>query len=208
MGQKANPIQFRIGQQYTWSSKWFAKTANYANLVAEDLAIRNFLEKKLTMAGLSKVEIERLADRRQIKIHVSRPGLVIGRGGTGLEELKKGLVAKLKVASDKLELQVIEIAAPDLDATLIAKFAADQLARRMPARRVMNQVIERVNRAGAVGVKIALAGRIGGASIARRDSAKSGTIPLQTLRANIDFAKSTALTKSGTIGVKVWICKP
>lgn len=207
MGQKVNPISFRIGQQYTWSSKWFATDSDYKKLLAEDLAIRSYLEKKLEIAGLSKVEIERLSDRRLVKIHVSRPGLVIGRGGQGLEELKKGLISKLKIASDKLELQVIEITAPDLDATLMAKFAAEQLSKRMPARRVMNQVIERVKRAGAAGVKISLSGRIGGATIARRESLKVGTIPLTTLRADVDFAKTTALTKSGTIGVKVWIHK-
>lgn len=208
MGQKVHPVSFRIGQHYTWSSKWFAKDPEYKQLLAEDLKIRQFLEKKLAVAGLSKIEIERLADRRVVRIHVSRPGVVIGRGGAGLEELKKALVSQLKVVADKLELQVAEIANPDLDATLIAKFAAEQLLRRMPARRIMAQVVERATRAGAAGVKIALSGRIGGASIARRESAKTGTIPLQTLRANIDFAKATALTKSGTVGVKVWICKP
>lgn len=208
MGQKVHPIGFRLGQHYTWSSKWFANGPDYKRLLAEDLVIRKFLDGRLKTAGLSKVEIERLADRRLVKIHVSRPGVVIGRGGSGLEELKKALVSKLKIEPEKIELQVFEVSDPDLDATLIAKFAADQLERRMPARRVTNQLVERVTRAGAKGVKVTLAGRIGGSAIARRESAKAGTLPLQTLRANIDFAKTTALTKSGTIGVKVWICKP
>lgn len=208
MGQKVHPIGFRLGQHYTWSSKWFANNADYKKLLAEDFVIRKFLDSRLKTAGLSKVEIERLADRRLVKIHVSRPGVVIGRGGSGLEELKKALVSRLKIEPEKIELQVFEVSDPDLDATLIAKFAADQLERRMPARRVVNQLVERVTRAGAKGVKVTLAGRIGGSSIARRESVKAGTIPLQTLRANIDFAKTTALTKSGTVGVKVWICRP
>lgn len=208
MGQKVNPVQFRIGHQYTWSSRWFAGKLAYKKILAEDFQIRQILEKKLLSAGLSKIEIERLGDHRLIKIHVSRPGVVIGRGGAGLEELKKLLISKIKIDANKLELQVVEIASPDLDATLMAKFAADQIERRMPARRMMNQVVERVMRAGAKGVKISLAGRIGGADIARRESLKTGTLPLQTLRANIDFAKAVALTKLGTIGVKVWICKP
>lgn len=207
MGQKVNPISFRLGQNYTWSSKWFAASSEYKKLLAEDLAIRKFLDMKLAHAGLSKIEVERLADRRVVRIHVSRPGVVIGRGGQGLEELKKALLSQLKIEANKLELQVVEVSAPDLDATLIAKFAAEQIEKRMPARRVMNQTVSRVTRAGAKGVKIALAGRIGGASIARKDKLKSGSIPLQTLRANIDFAKVTAHTKSGTVGIKVWINK-
>ncbi len=207
MGQKVHPISFRIGQQYTWSSKWFARNSDYKKTLAEDLAIRELLENRLKTAGLSKIEIERLADRRMVKIHVSRPGVVIGRGGAGLEELKKTLVSKLKIDPAKLELQVVEISNPDLDATLIAKFAAEQISRRMPARRVMVQVVERVMRAGAAGVKIGIAGRIGGATISRRETLKEGRLPLQTLRANIDFAQTLALTKVGTIGVKVWICK-
>lgn len=208
MGQKVHPVSFRIGQQYTWSSKWFAKDADYKKTLAEDLAIREFLENRLKTAGLSKIEIERLADRRMIKIHVSRPGVVIGRGGASLEELKKALVSKLKIDPAKLELQVVEIANPDLDATLVAKFAAEQISKRMPARRVKAQVVERVMRAGgASGVKITISGRIGGATIARRETLKEGRLPLQTLRENIDFAQALALTKVGTIGVKVWICK-
>lgn len=208
MGQKVHPVSFRIGQQYTWSSRWFAKGPDYKKILAEDLKIRQFLEKRLLTTGLSKIEIERLSDRRLVKIHVSRPGVVIGRGGAGLEELKRNLVDNLKIDPAKLELQVLEIANPDLDATLIAKFAADQISKRMPARRVKNQVVERVMRAGAAGVKITLAGRIGGANIARRESVKAGRLPAQTLRENIDFSKATAITKLGTIGVKVWICKP
>lgn len=208
MGQKVNPVGFRLGHHYTWSSRWFADDKKYTKYLAEDIKIRKALEKKLKNAGLSKVEIERAVDRRSITLHVSRPGIVIGRGGVGLEEIKKFLVSGIGLDDPaKLELHVVEVPIPDLDATLIANWVAEQLVRRIPARRIMNQAVERVMAAGAKGVKIALAGRIGGAEIARRVSLKRGTIPLHTLRAEIDFAKADALTKSGFIGVKVWICK-
>jgi small subunit ribosomal protein S3 len=208
MGQKVNPVGFRIGHHYTWSSRWFATDKKYGKFLAEDMKMRKALEEKLRHAGLSKVEIERSVDRRSITLHVSRPGIVIGRGGMGLDELKRFLVKKIEIDDPaKLELHVVEVSNPELDATLVADWVAEQLVRRIPARRVMNQTVERVMTAGAKGVKISLAGRIGGAEIARRESLKKGTIPLHTLRAEIDFAKKDALTKSGFIGVKVWICK-
>lgn len=209
MGQKVNPVGFRIGHQYTWSSRWFADSGKYKNFLLEDVKLRKALTKKLKNAGLSKVEIERSQDKRMIKLHVSRPGVAIGRGGTGIEELKKFLLNFLKIDQPgKLELEVVEIAKPDLDASLLAFDAAEQLKRRLPARRVMAKIIQRAMQSGAAGAKIALAGRLGGAEIARRESLKEGTIPLHTLRANIDFAKADAATRSGLIGVKVWICKP
>jgi len=208
MGQKVNPVGFRIGHCYTWSSRWFANNKKYAKFLAEDIKIRKALEERLKHAGLSKVEIERTADRRSITLHVSRPGIVIGRGGVGLDELKRFLLSEIGIDDPaKLELHVVEVPNPDLDATLIADWVAEQLIRRIPARRVMNQTVERVMAAGAKGIKINLAGRIGGAEIARRESLKRGTIPLHTLRAEIDFAKKDALTKSGFVGVKIWICK-
>lgn len=208
MGQKVNPVGFRLGHQYTWSSRWFAHDKKYKEILAEDLIIRKTLEQKLKSVGLSKIEIERAAEKRLITLHVSRPGMVIGRGGTGLEEIKR-LIVKACGISDpaKLELHVVEVVNPDLDATLIAQWVADQLVRRIPARRVMAQAKERIMRAGAKGIKISLAGRIGGAEIARREQVKEGTLPLHTLRADIDFAKADAKTRSGLIGVKVWICK-
>jgi len=208
MGQKINPVGFRIGHCYTWSSRWFADNKKYSKFLAEDIKIRAVLSKKLKNAGLSKIEIERTADRRSVTLHVSRPGIVIGRGGTGLDELKRFLLSEIEVDDpSKLELHVVEVPNPDLDATLIADWAVEQLVRRIPARRVMNQVVEKVMAAGAKGVKINIAGRIGGAEIARSESLKRGTIPLHTLRAEIDFAKKDALTKSGFVGVKVWICR-
>jgi len=163
----------------------------------------------LKAAGISKVEIERSFDKRIITIHVSRPGVAIGRGGTGLEQLKDALMKKFKITdSGKLDIKFEEVKSPDLDAYLVATNIADQLARRIPFRRVINQALERVKRSGAKGVRISLAGRLGGSEIARRETIKDGSIPLQTLRAQIDFAKIDAkVPRAGIVGVKVWINK-
>lgn len=209
MGQKVNPIGFRMGGVYTWSSRWFAPKGEFANNLLEDNKIRKFLMQHLKPAGISKVEIERFFDKRTITVHVSRPGVAIGRGGTGVEQLKELLVKKLGIKNAaKLEIKFEEIKTPDLDAYLVAVSISDQLARRMPFRRVMHQTLERIKRSGAKGARIALAGRLGGTEIARRETVKDGAIPLQTIRAQIDFAKLDAKApKSGIIGIKVWIYK-
>jgi small subunit ribosomal protein S3 len=209
MGQKVNPIGFRMGGVYTWSSRWFAPKGEFATNLLEDNKIRKFLMQQLKPAGISKVEIERFFDKRTIIIHVSRPGVAIGRGGTGVEQLKELLVKKLKIKNAaKLEIKFEEIKTPDLDAYLVAVSISDQLTRRMPFRRVMHQTLERIKRSGAKGARIALAGRLGGTEIARRETVKDGSIPLQTIRAEIDFAKLDAKApKSGIIGIKVWIYK-
>jgi len=207
MGQKVNPIGFRLGNQYTWSSRWFASKKRYPTMLLEDIHLREMLMKKLKPAGISKVEIERAVDKWIVTLHVSRPGIVIGRGGSGLEELKKMILLELKLDPKKLEMKIEEVRNPDVDAYLVAVSIADQLARRMPARRVLAQSADRVTRSGAKGVKILISGRIGGAEIARRQAIQKGTVPLHTLRADIDFAKVDSQTKSGLIGVKVWICK-
>ncbi len=208
MGQKIHPIGFRMGITSTWESRWFAPGAKYQQFLAEDIKIRTLLMKKLRGAGITKVEIERSINRTKIIIFVSRPGILIGRGGTGLTDLKKYLLGELKIKEENnLEIAPMDIKAPDLSAYLVAQGIADQLARRMPAARVMNQAIERVMRSGARGVKIVLSGRIGGAEIARIEKKSQGSIPLHTLRANIDFVAYPALTKSGYVGVKVWINK-
>lgn len=164
--------------------------------------------KKLRPAGISKIEIERAAGKIKVIISVSRPGILIGRGGTGLIDLKKFLQKELKIKdANGLEIVPMDVKAPDLSAYLVAQSLAEQLIRRMPAARVMNQALDRVMRAGAKGVKVVLAGRIGGAEIARRESKFSGSIPLHTLRTDVDFASYPALTKSGYVGVKVWINK-
>ncbi len=208
MGHKVHPISFRIGinDAATWVARWFSRGPKYRENLIEDLKLRQFLMDKLKLAGIARVEIERSADKRIIILYVSRPGVVIGRGGTGLEDLKKTIMQKLSITDPaKLDLRVEEIRKPDLVAHLVATNIADQLVKRLPARRVMTQAAERVMAAGAKGVKILLSGRIAGAEIARRESVKLGRMPLHTLRANIDFAKADALTKSGYVGVKVWI---
>lgn len=210
MGQKVNPIGFRLGTLYNWSSRWFAaKNDLFAKLLLEDQKIRKYLLTVLKPAGISKVEIERSFDRRTIIIHVSRPGVAIGRGGTGHEQLRENLMKKFNIRdASKLDIKFEEIKSPDLDAYLVATSIADQLARRIPFRRIMAQSLERVKRSGAKGVRISLAGRLGGSEIARRETSKEGSIPLHTIRAEIDFAKVDAqVPKSGIVGIKVWIFK-
>ena len=206
MGQKIHPNGFRLGVNATWESRWFAPGKKYSQFLEEDMRIREFLLKKLRPAGIAKLEIERAINKIKVIIFVSRPGILIGRGGTGLLELKKYLLKELKLKDENsLEIVPMDIKNPDMSAYLVAQNIADQLARRLPAARVMNQTLDRVMRAGAKGVKVALAGRIGGAEIARRESKFQGSVPLHTLRAEIDFAAYPALTKSGYVGVKVWI---
>ena len=209
MGQKINPIGFRLGTVYTWSSRWFSKDGNYAKYLLEDQKIRKFLMQNLKTAGIAKVEIERSFDKRTITVHVSRPGIAIGRGGTGMDQLKQALIKNFKITDPgKLEIKVEEVKAPDLDAYLVATSISDQLQRRIPFRRVMNQSLERIKRSGAKGARIALAGRLGGSEIARRELVKDGAVPLHTIRANIDFAKvDSKVPKSGIVGIKVWIYK-
>lgn len=210
MGQKVNPIGFRLGTVYTWNSRWFAQKGDiFRNQLLEDQQIRKYLMENLKAAGIAKVEIERSFDKRTIYIHVSRPGVLIGRGGTGIEQLKNTLMKKFKIKdAGKLELRPEEVKAPDLNAQLIAASIADQLTRRIPFRRVMNQAKERVKRSGAAGVRISLAGRLGGSEIARREVVKEGSIPLHTIRAAVDFAKIDAkVPKAGIVGVKVWVYK-
>lgn len=206
MGQKIHPVGFRMGIGAAWKSRWFAKGDKYRQLLKEDIKIRDLLMKKLRSAGIQSVEIERAVNKLKVIIFVSRPGVLIGRGGTGLTEIKKFLLKELKIKDENtLEIVPMELKSADLSAYLVAQSVAEQLAKRLPAQRVMNQAIERVMRTGAKGVKVILSGRIGGAEIARRERKSSGTMPLHTLRADIDFAVYPALTKSGFVGVKVWI---
>lgn len=206
MGQKIHPISFRLGSTSTWQTRWFADGKKYATFLAEDIKIREYLMAKLRQAGVSKIEVERASGKLKVMIFVARPGVLIGRGGQGLLQLKKSLMAELKIKDDNaLEISPMDVKAPDLVAYLVGQNIVDQLLRRMPAARVMNQSMDRVMRAGAKGVRIVLSGRIGGAEIARREMKTTGTMPLHTLRADIDFAVVPALTKSGYVGVKVWI---
>jgi len=212
VGQKVNPFVFRLGNLYTWSSHWFADSKKYQQLVLEDVKIRRKLMELLKIAGIAKIQIERSINKVDITIFVARPGIVIGRGGSGIEELKKKLESLLAIKkgdknAPKLDLKVEPIKEPNLNAFLVAQAIADQLARRQQHRRVVSMALEKVMSAGAKGVRVKLAGRIAGAEISRREKYQTGTIPLQTLRADIDYASVPSLTKSGYIGVKVWICK-
>lgn len=208
MGQKINPNGFRLGTSATWESRWFAPVQKYHEFIAQDMVIREMLMAKLRPAGVTKVEIERSSGKLKVIIFVARPGILIGRSGAGLTELKKILQKDLRIKeANSLEIVPMDIKSPDLSAYLVAQGISDQIIRRIPAARAMNQSIERVMRAGAKGVKIALAGRIGGAEIARREWKFKGSIPLHTLRNEIDFCSYPALTKSGYVGIKVWINK-
>lgn len=206
MGQKIHPVGFRMGTTASWQTRWFADRKKYRQFVLEDIKVRDLLMKKLRPAGITKVEIERASNKLRVIIFVARPGILIGRAGVGLTELKKFLLKELQIKEENsLEVVPMDIKSPDLSAYLVAQNIAEQLAKRLPAQRVMNQSIERVMRAGAKGVKVMLAGRIGGAEIARKEGKSAGTMPLHTLRVDIDFAAVPALTKSGYVGVKVWI---
>lgn len=213
MGQKINPIGFRIGSFLPWKSRWFSDDAKYKDYLFEDIKIRQALMNKLKLAGITSVEIERLPKNIVIILTVSRPGVVIGRGGTGLEDLKKFILDIIKkvrggdVKNLKIDLQVNDIRNPELSAHLVATRIALELERRMPHRRVIARTIDRVMQAGASGVKIVLSGRIAGAEISRVEKYQRGSVPSQTLRETVDYAQVPALLKKGYVGVKVFIHK-
>jgi len=209
MGKKINPVGFRLPALKNWHSRWFANKETYAQFVLEDLKIRRFLNERLKLAGLVSVEIERLASKLRLEVYVTRPGVVIGRGGSGLEELKKELSSLLSLSSPEknLQLDVVEVKQPELSSRLVASRIAMDLERRMPHRRVAKRAIERVMMSGALGVKIALSGRLGGATISRTEKFAQGKVPLSTIRANIDYTEWPSLTKAGYVGIKVWINK-
>ena len=203
MGQKVNPHGFRVGVIADWDSKWFADKDYQKNLL-EDIKIRDFIKDKQFQAGISRVTIERTEQKRRISIYTAKPGIVIGRQGSNIELLKKDLA---KMTDSKLDINIIEVKQPDMDATLVAENVASQLERRIAFRRAMKQCVGRTMRLGAKGIKIQCAGRLGGAEIARTESYRDGSIPLHTLRANIDYGTAEAHTTYGRIGVKVWIYK-
>lgn len=203
MGQKVNPHGFRVGVIDDWDSKWFADKDYQKNLL-EDIKIRNFIKDKQFQAGISRVVIERTEQKMRISIYTAKPGIVIGRQGSNIELLKKDLA---KMTDSKLDINIIEVKQPDMDATLVAENVASQLERRIAFRRAMKQCVGRTMRLGAKGIKIQCAGRLGGAEIARTESYRDGSIPLHTLRANIDYGTAEAHTTYGRIGVKVWIYK-
>ena len=203
MGQKVNPHGLRIGIIKTWDAKWYADK-EYAKFLHEDVKIRSLVKKKLYTAVVSRVEIERAANRVKVIIHTAKPGMVIGRGGAGIEQLKALLK---KLTGKTIDVNIAEIKQAELDATLVAENIAAQLEKRIAFRRAMKQSIQRTMRMGAKGIKVTVGGRLGGAEIARTESARDGSIPLHTLRADIDYGTAEAHTTYGIIGVKVWIYK-
>jgi len=201
VGQKVNPLGFRLGIIRDWDAKWFAER-NYADLLHEDLKLRKSVKKRLYASGVAKVEIERAANRVKVTIHTARPGMVIGRGGTEVENIRKDLET---LTGKQVQLNIAEVKTPELNAQLVAENIAFQLERRVSFRRAMKQAIGRTMRLGAQGIKVGCGGRLGGAEIARRESYSEGKVPLHTLRADIDFGITEAKTTYGKIGVKVWI---
>jgi small subunit ribosomal protein S3 len=206
MGQKVNPIGFRVGRFMPWKSRWFDEGKGYKDALIEDVKLRRMLMGKLQLAGIADVEIERLPKAMVITLIVSRPGVVIGRGGSGIEDIRKEVV-KLTSSKAKIDLHVTEIKNPDISAYLVAGRIVSELERRMPSRRVVTKTMERVIQSGAKGIKVLLAGRVNGADIARRELYHIGSVPTQTLREDIDYAEIPALLKRGYVGVKVWIYK-
>ena len=212
MGQKVNPINFRTGGIFTWKSLWFASKADYADKVLEDHRLRAYLEETLGNAGLVDIEIKRSINKLLIVLSVARPGVVIGKGGSNLEKVKVGVERIVNVSKEKrdkarVELKVEEVKKPDLSAKLVVERIIAQLLARYPHRRAVSQAMEKVMAAGAKGVKIQLAGRAGGAEISRTEKYFLGSVPTQTLRANIDYFEMPAKTRSGYVGIKVWIYK-
>lgn len=213
MGQKANPVGLRVGVNVPWRSRWFSEKNLYKENLLEDIEIRRVLTDKLKMSGLTLVEIERLTKSIVIILTVSRPGMVIGRGGTGLEDLKKEVMEVLKrrrktMPKDlKVDFKVQEVKNPEISAQIVLARIISDLERRIPHRRVVTKTIERVMASGALGVKVVLSGRIGGAEISRREKFHLGSVPAQTLREVIDYAEGPAALKRGYVGVKVYIHK-
>ncbi|HEY5615944.1 MAG TPA: 30S ribosomal protein S3 [Bacteroidota bacterium] len=203
MGQKTNPIGFRLGVTKAWDSNWF-EGKSFAGKLQEDLMVRNYIRNRLKKAGISKILIERTPKRAVITIHTSRPGIVIGKSGKEIAQLEEELK---KVTSKEVKILIHEIKRPELDAYLVAEAIAGQLEGRISFRRAMKQSITAAIRMGAEGIRVMCAGRLGGSEIARTEHYKDGRIPLQTIRADIDYATATARTIYGAIGIKVWICK-
>lgn len=202
MGQKTSPTGFRLAINKDWSSVWFANKQEFGTLLHEDMIIRNFLMKKACCAGTSKIKIKRMSEKIELTLYTARPGLVIGKKGAEIDIMKQELK---KLTGKEIWIEVSEIKRPDLDAKLVADAIAKQLERRVAFRRVLKKSIQAAMDAGAVGIKVQISGRVGGAEIARTEWYKEGRVPLHTLRANVSFAMGRAETTYGSIGVKVWI---
>lgn len=203
MGQKVNAIGLRVGINKTWDSRWFAEK-DYADKLHEDIKIQKYLKKSLSSAGVSKVIIERPSKKAHITIHTARPGVVIGKKGADIDKIKKDLA---KFTSDEIHLNIVPVAKPEIDATLVAESIAQQLEKRVAFRRAMKRAVQSCLRLGAQGIRINVSGRLGGAEIARMEWYREGRVPLHTLRADIDYGVAEALTTYGVIGIKVWVFK-
>jgi small subunit ribosomal protein S3 len=211
VGQKIHPVGFRLGVTQEHQSRWFAEPARYPEILKEDHKLRNYIEQKLgrlaqNNAGISEVRIERKADQIDLEVRTARPGVVVGRGGTGIESLRTGL-QELLGGNRQIRINVVEVQQVDADAYLIAEYIAQQLERRVSFRRVVRQTIQRAQKAGIQGIRIQVSGRLNGAEIARTEWTREGRVPLHTLRADIDYAYTTAQTIYGILGIKVWIFK-
>ncbi len=206
MGQKTHPVGFRLNVNKAWSSTWFAEKNNFSESLEEDVKIRKYISFRLPNAGISSVEINRTSKKVSVTIHTARPGIVIGRGGEEVNKLKK----ELRQLTNKKDAQIniSEVKRPELNATLVGMNICQQLKKKISYRRVINKAMQATMRMGANGIRINVAGRLGGVEIARSEKYSDGSVPLHTLRANIDYALSEAHTQYGIIGVKVWICKP
>jgi small subunit ribosomal protein S3 len=204
MGHKVNPIGLRVGINRTWDSRWYAEGSDYANLLLEDLGIRKYLKQRLSQAGVSRIVIERPAKKARITIHSARPGIIIGRKGADIESLRRELSKKV---GSEVNLNIVEIRKPELDAQLVAESIAQQLERRVAFRRAMKRAVQSAMRLGAQGIRINCAGRLGGAEIARTEWYREGRVPLHTLRGEVDYGVGSAQTTYGICGVKVWIYK-
>ncbi len=203
MGQKVNPIGLRLGINRTWDSRWYAD-GNSADLLHEDIRLRNYLKKRLAQAGVSRIVIERPAKKARITIHTARPGVVIGKKGVDIEKLRVDIAA---MTGGEVHLNIVEIRKPEIDAQLVAENIAQQLERRIGFRRAMKRAVQSAMRLGAQGIRINCGGRLGGAEIARTEWYREGRVPLHTLRADVDYGTTTAITSYGTCGVKVWVFK-
>ena len=207
MGNKVHPKIFRTGVIYSWDSKWFASKANFPKTLREDMAIKTFLREKLKDSSLDHIEVERTPRALTVTVFSAKPGFIIGRGGTGVEDLKKSLRKVLGKEKEKLNIQlnIVEVSQPSLSAHIVLRSMISDIERRLPFRRVLKQHLERVQKAGAKGVKLQVKGRLNGAEIARDEKLSWGSVPLHNLRADIDYASDFAKTLFGTIGIKVWI---
>jgi small subunit ribosomal protein S3 len=208
MGKKVNPKGYRLSSIFTWDSKWFARKSDYKKALSLDIKIKDYLRKELKNFSISKIGMEKTANSLVVNIYTAKPGVLIGKGGAGIEDLKKKIKYNF-FASEKvnLEVNILEVSKPALNAELVLQNMAMEIEKRVPFRKVMKQAIGKVERAGGKGVKVSVSGRLNGAEIARREVLSTGKIPLQTLRANIDYAQGVANTIYGAIGIKVWIYK-